>query len=73
MLRLIRVPRRLPIPGQQLGERDAAAVALLVPLRAIWLRGLHCATSADWGVSWLNEPYWDRFFAFLAAWERRPV
>jgi Ser/Thr protein kinase RdoA (MazF antagonist) len=54
-------------------ERDAAAVALFVPLRAIWLRGLHCATAEDWGVSWLNEPYWDRFFAFLAAWEARAL
>jgi len=52
-----------------LAALDLAAVPLFVPLRAIWLRGLHCMTAEDWGVAWLNEPYWDRFFARLAAWE----
>lgn len=52
-----------------LAALDLAAVPLFVPLRAIWLRGLHCMTAEDWGVAWLNEPYWDRFFARLAAWD----
>src|SRR5579885_3492383 len=43
-----------------IGEADLAAVPLFVAARAIWLRGLHAANTADWGRSWLNDAYWDR-------------
>jgi Ser/Thr protein kinase RdoA (MazF antagonist) len=47
---------------------DLDAVPLFVAIRSIWLRGLHAANSGDWGRSWLNDRYWDRFLKHLRAW-----
>jgi len=55
--------------ARPLGAADLAAVPLFVPLRAIWLRGLHCSEARDWGVAWLNERYWQNFFRQLSEWE----
>src|SRR5215468_4279338 len=54
-----------------IGEADLAAVPLFVAARAIWLRGLHAANTADWGRSWLNDGYWDRLLKGLREWQRK--
>jgi len=54
-----------------IGERDLAAVPLFVAARAIWLRGLHAANTANWGRSWLNEAYWDRLLEGLREWQAK--
>ena len=52
-----------------IGEADLAAVPLFVAARAIWLRGLHAANTADWGRSWLNDGYWNRLTKGLREWQ----
>jgi len=42
-----------------------------VMARAIWLRGLHAANTADWGRSWLNDAYWDRLLKGLREWQAK--
>jgi Ser/Thr protein kinase RdoA (MazF antagonist) len=54
-----------------IGERDLAAVPLFVAARAIWLRGLHAANTANWGRSWLNDAYWDRLLGGLREWQAK--
>ncbi len=54
-----------------IGEADLAAVPLFVAARAIWLRGLHAANTADWGRSWLNDAYWDRLMKGLREWRAK--
>jgi Ser/Thr protein kinase RdoA (MazF antagonist) len=54
-----------------IGEVDLAAVPLFVAARAIWLRGLHAANTADWGRSWLNDAYWDRLLEGLSEWQAK--
>ncbi len=54
---------------RRIGEADLAAVPLFVAARAIWLRGLHAANTADWGRSWLNDAYWDRLIKGLREWQ----
>ena len=54
-----------------IGETDLAAVPLFVAARAIWLRGLHAANTADWGRSWLNDAYWDRLLKGLREWQAK--
>jgi len=54
-----------------IGEADLAAVPLFVVARAIWLRGLHAANTADWGRSWLNDAYWDRLLKGLREWQAK--
>ena len=54
-----------------IGETDLAAVPPFVVARAIWLRGLHAANTADWGRSWLNEGYWDRLLKGLREWQAK--
>jgi Ser/Thr protein kinase RdoA (MazF antagonist) len=54
-----------------IGERDLAAVPLFVAARAIWLRGLHAANTANWGRSWLNDAYWDRLLKGLREWQAK--
>lgn len=54
-----------------IGQVDLAAVPLFVIARAIWLRGLHAANTADWGRSWLNDGYWDRLLKGLREWQAK--
>jgi Ser/Thr protein kinase RdoA (MazF antagonist) len=54
-----------------IGDADLAAVPLFVAARAIWLRGLHAANTADWGRSWLNDAYWDRLLTGLREWQAK--
>ena len=54
-----------------IGEADIAAVPFFVVARAIWLRGLHAANTADWGRSWLNDAYWDRLLKGLREWQAK--
>ncbi|HKX08095.1 MAG TPA: phosphotransferase [Stellaceae bacterium] len=54
-----------------IGAMDLAAVPLFVAARAIWLRGLHATNTADWGRSWLNDAYWDRFMKGLREWQAK--
>jgi Ser/Thr protein kinase RdoA (MazF antagonist) len=54
-----------------IGEADLAAVPPFVAARAIWLRGLHAANTADWGRSWLNDGYWDRLIKGLREWQAK--
>jgi Ser/Thr protein kinase RdoA (MazF antagonist) len=54
-----------------IGAADLAAVPLFVVARAIWLRGLHAANTADWGRSWLNDAYWDRLLKGLREWQAK--
>ena len=54
-----------------IGATDLAAVPLFVAARAIWLRGLHAANTADWGRSWLNDGYWDRLMKGLREWQAK--
>jgi Ser/Thr protein kinase RdoA (MazF antagonist) len=56
---------------RRIGEADLAAVPLFVVARAIWLRGLHAANTADWGQSWLNDGYWDRLLKGLREWQAK--
>ena len=54
-----------------ISETDLAAVPLFVAARAIWLRGLHAANTANWGRSWLNDAYWDRLLKGLREWQAK--
>jgi Ser/Thr protein kinase RdoA (MazF antagonist) len=54
-----------------IGETDLTAAPLFVLARALWLRGLHAANTADWGRSWLNESYWDRLLKGLREWQTK--
>lgn len=52
-----------------LGERDRRAIELFVPVRHLWMLGLHVDNGDDWGFGWLGEEYLDRERKFLQDWE----
>ena len=54
-----------------LEELDLQATTYFVPIRHIWLMGLHAANGFDWGYGWLDDGYLDRFIGFLREWEGR--
>lgn len=50
-------------------ERDATR--LFVPIRHLWLMGLHAQGSDVWGNSWMQDPYFDRQVRFVRGWVDR--
>ena len=48
---------------------DLAAIPFFVAVRQVWIMGLHCGNSGDWGVGWLNGQYFARSLNFLRTWE----
>lgn len=48
---------------------DLAAISYFVAVRQVWIMGLHCGNSGDWGVGWLNGQYFARSLNFLRTWE----
>jgi Ser/Thr protein kinase RdoA (MazF antagonist) len=51
-----------------LAAASRAAIPALMIAREIWLAGEHCADIESLGAERLNELYWERFEARLAAW-----
>jgi Ser/Thr protein kinase RdoA (MazF antagonist) len=41
-------------------DRDVSAVQLFVCARYLWHMGVHTQNSADWGIDFLNDRYFDR-------------
>jgi Ser/Thr protein kinase RdoA (MazF antagonist) len=50
---------------RQLAEADLSMVDLFVPIRHIWLMGMHLHGGPRWGFGWLGEKYLDRHMKLL--------
>ena len=54
---------------RRIHDADREAVPLFVPMRHIWLLGLHTSNGDDWGYGWLDHNYFDRGLEYLREWE----
>ncbi|WP_310486504.1 phosphotransferase [Chamaesiphon sp. VAR_69_metabat_338] len=54
---------------RHLSEIDIQATQYFVPIRHVWLLGLHTSNGQDWGFSWINDGYFDRALKFFREWE----
>jgi Ser/Thr protein kinase RdoA (MazF antagonist) len=45
---------------RKLSDMDLAAIEIFIPMREIWMMGLHLHGGPRWGFSWLGEKYFDR-------------
>jgi len=52
-----------------LRSADLDAVPLFVTLRQIWLMGLQASNSNDWGISFMDDSYFDSALEFLRTWQ----
>jgi Ser/Thr protein kinase RdoA (MazF antagonist) len=52
-----------------ISDADFAAIPLFVPIRQIWLLGLHVHLAGRFGSGWFNDGYLDRQLAMLRDWE----
>jgi len=50
---------------RSLTDAELRAVALFVPIRHIWLMGLHSQGAETWGRGFINNDYFDRQIAFI--------
>lgn len=48
---------------------DVVAISYFVAVRQVWIMGLHCGSSGNWGMGWLNGRYFERSLNFLRDWE----
>ena len=54
--------------ARTLGTRELEATNVFVPIRHIWLMGLHTHGAEAWGRGWLNDHYFDENVTFIKRW-----
>jgi Ser/Thr protein kinase RdoA (MazF antagonist) len=54
---------------RHLSDLDIEATRYFVPIRHLWLLGLHTSNGHDWGFSWIDDRYFDRAMKFFREWE----
>jgi Ser/Thr protein kinase RdoA (MazF antagonist) len=52
-----------------LSDLDIQTTKYFVPIRHVWLMGVHTSNGHDWGFSWINDGYFDRCIKFFREWE----
>ena len=55
---------------RRLSDAELRAVNHFVPLRHLWLLGVHARLDADFGRRWLSDAHLDRHLAFIRDWIR---
>lgn len=53
---------------RQLKPSELEAAMLFVPIRHIWMMGLHTNGTQAWGRDWINDRYFDRCISFIKNW-----
>ena len=53
---------------RELAEAEREAIRIFVPIRHLWLMGLHTRGSAVWGRGWMPDPYFTRGIKFIKNW-----
>ena len=53
---------------RKLSENELKAAYLFVPIRHIWLMGLHTHGSKDWGSGWIDDEYFNELIGFIKKW-----
>lgn len=53
---------------QAITDRELETVKTFLPIRYIWLMGLHGYGSLEWGRDWLGDDYYDVFLGFIEQW-----
>lgn len=53
---------------RHLKPSELEAAILFVPIRHIWMMGLHTAGTQAWGRDWINDRYFDRTISFIKNW-----
>lgn len=53
---------------KNLSKEELEAAFIFVPIRHIWLLGLHTHGCNDWGGEWINDEYFDRHIMFIKKW-----
>jgi Ser/Thr protein kinase RdoA (MazF antagonist) len=54
---------------RHLSELDIQTTQYFIPIRHVWLLGLHTSNGQDWGFSWINDGYFNRAMKFFREWE----
>jgi Ser/Thr protein kinase RdoA (MazF antagonist) len=53
---------------RRLTPDELVATRLFVPIRHIWLAGLHTQGAGHWGRSWIQDSYFDEIITFIKRW-----
>jgi Ser/Thr protein kinase RdoA (MazF antagonist) len=53
---------------RRLTPDELVATRLFVPIRHIWLAGLHTQGARHWGRSWIQDSYFDEMLDFIKRW-----
>jgi len=53
---------------RELTNKEQETTIVFVPIRHIWLLGLHTHECNDWGGTWINDEYFNRHILFLKKW-----
>ena len=56
---------------RQISRAELKAVTYFVPIRHIWLIGLHTGLAKDYGRSWLHDGYFDHQITFIKDWMKQ--
>lgn len=54
---------------RHLSELDILTTQYFVPIRNVWLLGVHTSNGQDWGFDWINDGYFNRAMKFFREWE----
>jgi Ser/Thr protein kinase RdoA (MazF antagonist) len=54
---------------RHLSELDIQMTQYFIPIRHVWLLGIHTSNGQDWGFGWINDGYFDRALKFFREWE----
>lgn len=53
---------------RRLKQPELEAAKLFVPMRHIWMMGLHTGGTRTWGYNWINDRYFDVHISFIKNW-----
>ena len=53
---------------RELSDKELIATKIFVPIRNIWLLGLHTQSAERFGRIWMNEAYFDQHINFIKDW-----